>query len=156
MIYLSDELKERDMLEELVLGFDQPQNNWWIFITYPLDLDETELYYFRVLVYEGDDYTLPVKSARISMTEPKNILCSDDPYQYFLNEEEKKTLMDILTKTYTGLDMWDAGDYEYSKDVDSITGWDYLLYRYQEQSRFVNDRIHFVEGLLMPDYMKLK
>ena len=155
MIYLSDELKERDMLEELVFGFDETQNNWWIFITYPLDLDETKLYYFRVLVYEGDDYTLPVKSARISMTEPKYILCSDDPYQYFLNEEEKKTLMDILTKTYTGLDMY-AYQYEYQRIVDSITGWDYLLYKYQEQSRFINGTTHLIDGLPMSDYIKLK
>lgn len=97
-------------------------------------------YYFKV--FDNHITESITKCARISLLKPEYIRCSDNP-EWFLNEEEKKCLMKLLSKQYNKY----------------FNIWGYLLYEYKIQSEFINydySGIPNFESLPMPDYMKLE
>jgi hypothetical protein len=134
---VSRELSERTDVEAMCVRFRNTGSIRCIWVNMPVR--RHDLFYFKV--FDADLFEA-TKCARISLLEPKYIRCSDNP-EWFLNEKEKKELMEILTSK--------------SNTNHRITNWQFMLYSYQSQLEWAGyeDDID-ISNLQIPDYMKLE
>ena len=116
------------------------------------------LLYFKM--YNGNTFWDSTKCARISMTSPNYIRCSDIPEecQWILTQEERDWLISTLQLPL--LSFWSDEDKrtlseDKLKEMELATIWDAIKTTFINNSYYEGLDKFIVENLLQPDYSQL-